>query len=136
MLLSDEEHKVIESFGAWGKKKLYGKEYYGTIRSTFLIDPHGNIVKEWKKVKVKGHVEDVLENLIKIKSNKGRCKKMENKKELVLKAFEKAGKPLRPGDIAKETGIDSKEVSKIIKELKKEGKIDSPKRCYYAPTGK
>jgi predicted transcriptional regulator len=61
---------------------------------------------------------------------------MENKKELVLKAFEKAGKPLRPGDIAKETGIDSKEVSKIIKELKKEGKIDSPKRCYYAPTGK
>jgi peroxiredoxin Q/BCP len=136
LLLSDEEHKVIESFGAWGKKKLYGKEYYGTIRSTFLIDPHGNIVKEWKKVKVKGHVEDVLENLIKIKSNKGRCKKMENKKELVLKAFEKAGKPLRPGDIAKETGIDSKEVSKIIKELKKEGKIDSPKRCYYAPTGK
>jgi peroxiredoxin Q/BCP len=136
LLLSDEEHKVIESFGAWGKKKLYGKEYYGTIRSTFLIDPHGHIVKEWKKVKVKGHVEDVLENLIKIKSNKGRCKKMENKKELVLKAFEKAGKPLRPGDIAKETGIDSKEVSKIIKELKKEGKIDSPKRCYYAPTGK
>jgi len=54
-------------------------------------------------------------------------------KEKVIEAFVKAGKPLRPGDVAKMTGIDSKEVSKIIKELKKEGKIVSPKRCYYSP---
>ena len=50
----------------------------------------------------------------------------------VLKAFEDAGKPLRPGDVAKIVGIDSKEVSKYIKELKKQGKLHSPKRCYYA----
>lgn len=56
-----------------------------------------------------------------------------SEKEKVLDAMKKAGKPLRPGDIAKLTGIPSKEVSKIIKELKKEGKVISPKRCYYAP---
>lgn len=48
--------------------------------------------------------------------------------------MKEAGKPVRPGDIAKTLGIESKEVSKAIKELKKEGKIHSPKRCYYAPT--
>ncbi|ACR79229.1 MULTISPECIES: MarR family transcriptional regulator [Kosmotoga] len=58
---------------------------------------------------------------------------MEDKKEVVFEALKKAGKPLRPGDIAKMTGIDSKEVSKVIKELKSEGKVESPKRCYYAP---
>ncbi len=62
-LLSDPEHKVHEAYGTWGKKKMYGKEYFGTIRSTFLIDPEGNIRKEWKKVKVKGHVEEVLKAL-------------------------------------------------------------------------
>jgi len=54
-------------------------------------------------------------------------------KEKVLEAMKKAGKPVRPGDVAKATGLDSKEVSKIISELKKEGKVISPKRCYYAP---
>ncbi len=58
---------------------------------------------------------------------------MSDAKQLVLEAMKKAGKPLRPGDIAKMTGLDSKEVSKIIKELRKEGKVHSPKRCYYAP---
>ncbi|MHA1294095.1 MAG: transcriptional regulator [Promethearchaeota archaeon] len=53
-------------------------------------------------------------------------------KEKVLNAFKNAGKPLRPGEIAKTTGIESKEVSKIIKELRQEGKVHSPKRCYYA----
>ena len=57
---------------------------------------------------------------------------MEDKKKLVLEAFKKLGKPARPGDIQKETNIDKKEVSKIIKELKEEGKIYVPKRCYYA----
>lgn len=59
---------------------------------------------------------------------------MEDKKEVVLETLKKAGKPLRPGgDIAKITGVDTKEVSKVIKELKSEGKVESPKRCYYAP---
>ena len=58
---------------------------------------------------------------------------MEDKKKAILEAMKKAGKPLRPGDIAKLTGIDKEEVSKLIKELKKEGKITSPKRCFYAP---
>ncbi len=55
--------------------------------------------------------------------------------EKVLEALEKAGKPLKSGEIAEITGLDKKEVDKIIKKLKKEGKIQSPKRCYYAPAG-
>lgn len=51
----------------------------------------------------------------------------------VLKAMKEAGKPVRPGDIAKVLGVDSKEVSKAIAELKKAGKIYSPKRCFYEP---
>ncbi|MEG2171808.1 MAG: transcriptional regulator [Desulfovibrionaceae bacterium] len=49
----------------------------------------------------------------------------------VLKAIQDAGKPVRPGDVAKALNIDSKEVSKAIDTLKKQGKIHSPKRCYY-----
>jgi len=55
-----------------------------------------------------------------------------SEKEKVLNTFKRSEKPLRPGDIAKETGIESKEVSKFIKELREEGKVYSPKRCYYA----
>ncbi len=54
--------------------------------------------------------------------------------EKVFQAIKEAGKPVRSGDIAKTLGIESKEVSKAINALKKEGKIHSPKRCYYAPT--
>lgn len=56
---------------------------------------------------------------------------MDNK-ELVLDILSKEGKPLRPGEIAKKAGLDSKEVSAIIKQLKNEDKVYSPKRCYYA----
>ena len=52
-------------------------------------------------------------------------------RESVLEAFKDSDKPLRPGEIAEKMGIESKEVSKIIKELREEGKIFSPKRCYY-----
>ena len=52
----------------------------------------------------------------------------------VLNAMKKAGKPVRPGEVAKMLGADSKEVSKAIGELKKQGKIISPKRCYYEPS--
>lgn len=54
-------------------------------------------------------------------------------KDTVLKAMQAAGKPVRPGDIAKTLGVDSKEVSKAIKVLKEEGCVVSPKRCYYEP---
>jgi len=67
LLLSDTEHEVMELYEAWGKKKNYGREYFGAIRSTFLIDPEGRIVKEWKNVRVTGHVDRVLEALKKEK---------------------------------------------------------------------
>ncbi|MCD6117700.1 peroxiredoxin [bacterium] len=59
-LLSDKEHTVIEKYGAWVLKKNYGREYYGVQRSTFIINPDGMVDFVWPKVKVKGHVEDVL----------------------------------------------------------------------------
>ena len=66
-LLSDENKDVIKAYGAWGIKKMYGKEYEGVIRSTFIISPEGEIVAEFKKVKVKGHVEAVKEKLKELK---------------------------------------------------------------------
>ncbi len=51
----------------------------------------------------------------------------------ILQAMKEAGKPVRPGDLAKALGVESKEVSKVISKLKKQGKVISPKRCYYAP---
>ena len=58
---------------------------------------------------------------------------MEEKEQMVLEAMEKAGKPVRTGDVAKTVGLAKDEVSKIIRSLKKKGKITSPKRCFYAP---
>jgi Mn-dependent DtxR family transcriptional regulator len=63
-----------------------------------------------------------------------RSGEMSEHADKVLQAMKDAGKPLRPGDVAKALGMESKEVSKAIKVLKKEGKIHSPKRCFYAPT--
>ncbi|WP_416863792.1 thioredoxin-dependent thiol peroxidase, partial [Helicobacter ganmani] len=62
-LLSDTQKSVLKSYGAWGLKKLYGKEYEGVIRSTFLINPQGKIAYIWKNVKVKGHIAEVLAKL-------------------------------------------------------------------------
>jgi thioredoxin-dependent peroxiredoxin len=62
-LLSDSDHKVIEAYGVWALKKMYGKESYGVVRSTFLIDPQGKIARIWRAVKVNGHVEAVMEAL-------------------------------------------------------------------------
>ncbi|MBP6408920.1 MAG: thioredoxin-dependent thiol peroxidase [Fusobacteriaceae bacterium] len=61
LLLSDEDGKVCEDYGVWQLKKMMGKEYMGIVRSTFLIDKDGNLVKEWRAVKVNGHIEEVLE---------------------------------------------------------------------------
>jgi len=57
---------------------------------------------------------------------------LEDKERIVLEAMEKIGKPVRPGDVAKATGLESKEVSKIIRSLRKKGRVISPKRCYYS----
>ena len=59
-LLVDEDHKVAELYDVWKLKKNFGKEYMGSEPSTFLINKDGELVKEWRKVKVKGHIEDVL----------------------------------------------------------------------------
>jgi peroxiredoxin Q/BCP len=59
-LASDETGAVIEAYGAWVEKSLYGRKYMGIERSTFLIDPFGTIRAVWRKVKVPGHVEAVL----------------------------------------------------------------------------
>ena len=59
-LLSDPDHQVADSYGVWALKKFMGKEYMGIVRSTFLIDPSGNLAQVWPSVKVKGHVESVL----------------------------------------------------------------------------
>jgi peroxiredoxin Q/BCP len=60
LLLVDEDHKVAELYDVWKLKKNFGKEYMGIERSTFIIDKEGQLVKEWRKVKVKGHVEEAL----------------------------------------------------------------------------
>ena len=62
-LLVDSDHAVAEAYGVWVLKKLYGKEYMGIERSTFLINEEGIVVKEWRKVRVKNHIEDVLNYL-------------------------------------------------------------------------
>jgi thioredoxin-dependent peroxiredoxin len=60
LLLADEDHKTAEAYDVWKLKKNFGKEYMGIERSTFIIDKTGKLVKEYRKVKVKGHVEDAL----------------------------------------------------------------------------
>jgi len=62
-LLVDENHEVCEKYGVWVLKKNYGKEYMGIERSTFLIDENGVVIKEWRKVRVKNHIEEVLNYL-------------------------------------------------------------------------
>ena len=63
ILLSDPEHKLAEAFNVWVEKSMYGRKYMGIERSTFVLDENLNIIKEWRKVKVKGHVDDVIEYL-------------------------------------------------------------------------
>lgn len=60
LLLADTDHQVAKSYGVWKLKKNFGKEYMGIERSTFIIDKEGTLVKEWRKVQVKGHVEEAL----------------------------------------------------------------------------
>lgn len=62
-LLSDPEHKVIEKYGAWAEKSLYGKKFMGIVRSTFVIDEDGTILKAFPKVSPEGHAKEILDVL-------------------------------------------------------------------------
>lgn len=62
-LVADIEHKLAEKYGVWKEKSMYGRKYMGIERSTFILDEQGNILKEWRKVKVPGHVDEVLQTL-------------------------------------------------------------------------
>jgi thioredoxin-dependent peroxiredoxin len=59
-LASDEAHRMLEAYGGWGEKSMYGRKFMGVIRKTFLIDGKGRIVRVWPKVKVPGHADEVL----------------------------------------------------------------------------
>ena len=63
ILLSDPEHKLAEAFNVWVEKSMYGRKYMGIERSTFVLDENLNIIKEWRKVKVKGHIDEVIDYL-------------------------------------------------------------------------
>ena len=62
-LISDEDGSLCEAFGTWVEKSMYGKTYMGIERATFLISPDGTLRHIWRKVKVAGHVEEVLRQL-------------------------------------------------------------------------
>ena len=60
-LLADADHEVAENYGVWQKKSLYGRQFMGIVRTTYLIGPDGKIARRWDNVKVDGHAEEVLE---------------------------------------------------------------------------
>ena len=59
-LLADAGHEVAEKYGVWQKKSLYGRQFMGIVRTTYLIGPYGKVAKRWDNVKVDGHAEEVL----------------------------------------------------------------------------
>ncbi len=63
VLLADEEHALADKLKVWGEKSMYGRTFFGIERSTFLVGGDGSILKEWRKVKVAGHVLEVLDAL-------------------------------------------------------------------------
>ena len=65
-ILADEKKEVIKAYGAWGKKKFMGKEFEGILRVSFLINPEGDIVKKYDKVKPEIHAGEVLEDIKKL----------------------------------------------------------------------
>lgn len=67
-LLSDPDHKIMEKYGAWGEKNMYGKVTVGVVRSTALIDPDGKIAHHWAKVKAAGHADHVRAKLAELTS--------------------------------------------------------------------
>jgi peroxiredoxin Q/BCP len=71
-LLSDTEKEILTGYGVWQKKKMYGREYMGVVRSTYLIDPDGKIAHIWPKVKVAGHADAVMEKLVELQGAENR----------------------------------------------------------------
>lgn len=67
VLLSDPDHEVIETYGAWGEKSMYGKKTMGVVRSTWLVSPEGKLAFHWPEVKAKGHAEEVRAKLAELK---------------------------------------------------------------------
>jgi thioredoxin-dependent peroxiredoxin len=67
-LLSDPDGKVIEKYGAWGEKNMYGKKSMGIVRSTVIVDPQGKVAKVFPRVKVAGHVDAVVDTIKKLKT--------------------------------------------------------------------
>lgn len=59
-LISDEQHEMLEAYGAWGQKSMYGKSFLGILRTTVLIGPDGKVAKVWRNVRVDGHADEVL----------------------------------------------------------------------------
>jgi len=72
LLLSDPEHQVCERYGVWQPKKLYGREFMGIVRSTFLIDEEGRLIREWRNVRLKGHIDAILQAIREHREKKGR----------------------------------------------------------------
>lgn len=68
-LLIDDEHLAAEAYDVWKLKKMFGREFMGIERSTFLINPAGEVVREWRRVRVKGHIQEALETLKEIQMN-------------------------------------------------------------------
>ena len=66
-LLADTESIMLADYGVWQEKQMYGKTYMGVVRTTYLVNPDGNIAEAWTKVKAKGHAEAVLERLVELK---------------------------------------------------------------------
>lgn len=69
LLLSDPDKKVLESYGVWREKKMYGRAYMGVVRSTILIDPEGRVAHVWDGVKVPGHVNAVSARLAELRGS-------------------------------------------------------------------
>jgi peroxiredoxin Q/BCP len=66
MLVADIDHELATKYGVWKEKSMYGRKYMGIERSTFIINTQGQIIKEWRKVKIAGHVDEILTTLSKI----------------------------------------------------------------------
>jgi peroxiredoxin Q/BCP len=69
-LLSDPEHRVMEAYGAWGEKKMYGRTSMGVIRSTVILDPEGRVAHHWRRVRAAGHAAKVQETLEKLRQTR------------------------------------------------------------------
>jgi peroxiredoxin Q/BCP len=67
-LLSDPDHKVMEEYGAWGEKKMYGRTFQGVKRSTVIIDPSGKVAHHWRNVRARGHARKVRDKLEALRS--------------------------------------------------------------------